>query len=708
MSTEKKTIRSTCKSCHGACGVLVTVEDGRITHMEGNPQSPTRGTMCSKGLAAVQHVDNPNRILYPMKRKGKRGGGEWERISWEEALATLSDKIKKTQKEHGPSSVGIWQGTGRGYNEYTIRFARSIGTTNFGAPAHFCYGPKMAISIMTVAGRLYCDYHGWGGEYPKTHISWGKQLEISNADGEISVWFLNALEKANHLILIDPQSTRLAGRADLWLRLRPGTDAALALGMMNVIINEGLYDRDFVQDWTYGFDQLRERVQGYPVERVSEITWIPKEKIIEAARIFATQKPGCIQFGEALEASNNSAQNLRAILCLIALTGNIEKPGSMVRWVPHDAGPQEDWAFEVPAPQELGIGQEEFRGLRLLGLCHADTAFKQLRVGTCPIKVLHLEGTNPLVCYANSKQVKEGLLNLDFISVADLFMSPTAEIADVVLPVAHWLETDDIFDMHPLFMIEAINKAVDPPGEAWSDVQIFNELGKRMAPEYWFDNVEKVLDDRLKKANLTWKQFSKMGFLAKMGKDQPYYKYKTDYWRKGGGFPTPSGKVELYSNAMKELGYDPLPYYIEPNESPYATPELYEEYPLILSTGARSPNYFLSQYRQIPWLRGRQPYPLVQIHPETAGKLGIKNGDWVWIETTRGRIQQVAEIFEGLDQRVVMAQASWWYPEDPAPEHGVWKSNANVLTSNDPPYDPVFGSTPFRALLCKVYKVEDD
>ncbi len=705
MRARKKIIKSTCKSCHGGCGVLITVEDGRITHLEGNPESPTLGTMCSKGLAAIQHIHHPDRILYPMKRRGGRGEGQWERIGWEEALSIIVDKIRGSQKKHGLGSVGIWQGTGRGYNEYTMRLARSIGTPNFGAPGHFCYGPKMAISMMTVAGRLYCDYHGWGGEYPKTHLSWGKQLEITNADGEISVWFFRALEKAKHLILIDPRATRIAKRADLWLRLRPGTDSALALGMMNVIINEKLYDEEFVKNWTFGFEALKERVQEYPVERVSEITWVPKEKIIQAARIFATEKPGCIQFGESLEASHNCAQNIRAVLCLIALTGNIERPGGMVRWVPHDAGPQEEWVFEVPAPQELGVGQDQFKGLRLLGLCHADTVFKQLREGKGPLRVLHLEGTNPLVCYANSYQVKEGLMNLDFISVADLFMSPMAEIADVVLPVAHWLETDDIFDLHPLFMIGAINKAVDPPGEAWSDVRILNELGKRMAPGYWFESVETLLDDRLKRANLKWNEFKEIGFLAKAGKDQPYYKYRTDYWRKGGGFPTPSGKVELYSNVMKELGYDPLPNYIEPHESPYATPELYQEYPLILSTGARSPNYFLSQYRQIPLLRERQPHPLVQIHPETAKRLGIRNGDWVWIETPRGRIKQVAEVFEGIDPRVVMAQASWWYPEEPSPDHGVWRSNANVLTRNEPPFDPVFGSTEFRALLCKVYPV---
>jgi anaerobic selenocysteine-containing dehydrogenase len=286
-------------------------------------------------------------------------------------------------------------------------------------------------------------------------------------------------------------------------------------------------------------------------------------------------------------------------------------------------------------------------------------------------------------------------------------MSPTAELADLVLPVAHWLETDDILDMHPRFMIGAINRVVDPPGEAWPDNKIFNELGKRLAPQYWFNNVEEMLDYELRKANITWTEFAQMGFLARMGKDQPYYKYRTDYWREGGGFPTATGKVELYSTLMEELGYDPLPYGREPNESPYSTPELAQKYPLILSAGGRQPYYFHSQYRQVPWLRERQPYPIVQIHPETAGELGIQEGEWVWIETPRGRIKQVAQLFAGMDPRAVVAQASWWYPEEPGPDHGLWRSNVNVLTSNGPPYDPAMGSTTFRALLCKVYRAEE-
>lgn len=703
-------MKSTCKSCHGSCGVIATVENGRLTHLEGNPESPTWGTMCAKGLSSIQETYNPNRIMHPLKRKGERGGGEWERISWEEALETITGKMKESIARYGASSVAICQGTGRGYNRYTFRFARSIGTPNIGVPADFCYGPRLAVFGMTVGGRLYCDYHGWGGEYPKTQISWGKQLEITNADGEMAVWFLNSLDKAEHLILIDPRATRLAGRADLWLRVRPGADAALALGMLNVIINEELYDKDFVENWTYGFNELRERVQAYHPERAAETTWVPQDKIIRAARMLATAKPGCVQIGESLEAGNNSIQTLRAIVCLMAITGNIERPGSMVNWAPPDTGPMEDFAMEVPAPKETAIGADEFKllGQPPFALCHIHTLFKLLREGAAPIHVMHLQGTNPLVAYPNSTQVKEGLLSVDFLSVADLYMSPPAEYADIVLPVAHWLETDDILDMHPRFMIGAINKVVDPPGEAWPDNKIFNELGKRIAPEYWFNDVEEMLDYELRKGNITWKEFSEMGFLAKMGQDQPYYKHRTDYWRKGGGFPTSTGKVELYSTVMEELGYDPLPHDREPNESPYSTPELAKEYPLILSAGGRQPYYFHSQYRQVPWLRERQPYPIVQIHPETAGELGIEEGEWVWIETPRGRIKQVAQLFAGMDPRVVMAQASWWYPEEPGPDHGLWKSNVNVLTSNDPPYDPAIGSTTFRALLCRISKVEDE
>jgi anaerobic selenocysteine-containing dehydrogenase len=308
--------------------------------------------------------------------------------------------------------------------------------------------------------------------------------------------------------------------------------------------------------------------------------------------------------------------------------------------------------------------------------------------------------------YANTRDVLAGILNVDFLSVADLFMSPTAEHADIVLPVAHWLEMDDIGDMPARWIVSAVNKAVEPPGEAWPDNKIFNELGKRVAPQYWFNDVEEMLDYQLKKANVTWKEFSQIGYLARMKDEQPYYKYKTDYLRKGGGFDTNTGKVELYSTVLEKLGYDPLPHYAEPDESPYSTPELYKEFPLILCTGGRLPYYFHGQYRQIPWLRELQPYPLVQIHPDTAKKYGIEDGDWVWIESPRGRIKQKTRLYTGIDARMVIAQSSWWYPDKPGPLHGILETNTNILTSNES-FDPATGAPNFRALLCRIHKVKE-
>ncbi len=707
--SEKKIIKTTCKSCHGGCGVLVTVVDGAITHIEGNPDTPTWGTMCSKGLSSIQHINHPDRLKYPLKRMGKRGEGKWQRISWDEALDTIESKMKESIEKYGPSSIAISQGTGRGYNRYTHRLARSIGTANIITPGYICHSPRLGMyGLVTGYGRLYCDYHGWGGEFPKTQISWAKQLEISSADSEMAVWFLNSLKHVKNLIVIDPRETALSSRATLWLQIRPGTDAALALGMINVIISEGLWDKDFVENWTYGFDKLKERVQEYTPERVAEITWLKEEDIIKAARLFAEDTPGCIQVGSSLERQANCGQTMRSIICLMGVTGNIERPGSMMSWVVPDTGLLEDFFLELPLTDEMRkgiVGSEDYK-MGAARTAHSDSVIKQLCNGNSVVKVWFSVGGQQIIHLANTKEVMQALLNVDFLAHADQFMGPMAEYADILLPAAHWLEMDDIYNMHPRFMIEAINKTVDPPGEAWPDNKIFNEMGKRMAPDLWFENVEKMLDYTVRKANLTWKEFSRKGVMARMGKDQTYYKYKTDHWKKGGGFPTPTGKLELYSTVLEDLGYDALPYFQEPGESPVSTPELSKEYPLVLSTGYRQPFYFLSQYRNIPWLRSFQKDPVVQIHPETAKEIGIEDGDWAWIESPRGRIKQKARLFPGIHPKVVMATANCFYPEEPGPLHGLLKSNPNVLTSNDH-CDPMFGSPDLTALLCKVYKAPD-
>jgi len=708
---EKKIIKTTCKGCHGGCGVLVTVEDGVIIHVEGNPDSVTDGTMCAKGLSQMQHVNNPYRIKYPMKRTGKKGEGKWQRISWDEALDTIAEKVNEAREKYGPHTVAISQGTGRGCNRYVHRLARSIGSANTITPGYICHSPRIGIyGLVTGYGRLYCDYHGWGGEYPKTQIILAKQLEISSADSEMAYWFMKSLDHVKNLIVIDPRATAMTSRATEWLQLRPGTDAALLLGMMNVIIQENLYDKEFVENWTYGFEELKARAAEYPLEKVEEITWVPKEKIARAARLFAVDTPGTIQVGSSLERQANAGQNIRCVVDLCGITGNIERPGSMMSWVLPPTGLIEDFFNEIPITPEMKakIRGGDIHKMGAARTAHSDTVIKELAGGHPDrVRVWIAVAGQQIVHLANTPDVIKAHEREDLFRVQiDLFMGPAAEYADIVLPAAHYLELDDIFDMHPRFFISAINKAVEPPGEAWPDNKIALEIGKRVAPEHWqWDNVEEMLDYQLRRGNITWKQFSEQIEISCKDDEQVYYKYKTDYWRKGGGFPTPSGKLELYSTVLQEMGYDPLPQFVEPGESPVSTPEIAKEYPYVLSSGYRQPFYFLGQYRNIPWLRSFMVYPTAQINPETAKKHGIEDGDWIWIESPRGRIRQLVRVFPGIDPRVVMATANCFYPEEPGPLHGLLISSPNVLTSNEH-FDPMYGSPDLTCLLCRIYKVE--
>jgi anaerobic selenocysteine-containing dehydrogenase len=481
--------------------------------------------------------------------------------------------------------------------------------------------------------------------------------------------------------------------------------------MMNVILNENLWDKEFVDNWTFGFDELKERVSSYTPEKVSEITWVPKEQIIEAARMFAIDTPGCIQVGSSLERQANCGHTLRAITCLMGLTGNIERPGSMVSWVLPETGLIEDFFLELPVTDEMRsriIGIDKYK-MGAARTCNPDTMVKAILSGEAPIKVWFSVGGQQIVHMANTNEVVKAIEKVEFMVHCDQFMGPMAQAADIVLPSAHWLEMDDVFDMHPRFMIEAHNKVVDPPGEAKPNIWIFNEVGKRVVPEHWFEDVEACLDYQVKQGkDMTWKKFKEQLVSGCWGKDQVYYKYKTDYWRKGGGFPTPTGKFEFVSKALEEMGYDPLPQFREPGESPNSTPELFKEYPVVMSSGFRQPFYFLGQYRNIPWLRSFMEYPTCQLHPETAEKYGIKDGDWVWIESPRGRIRQKARVFPGILRGVLMATANCFFPEEP-PEtyHGLFISNPNLLTNNNH-LDPMYGSPDLTCLLCKVYPCTEE
>jgi len=689
-------VRTACRQCHGGCGVIAHVKDGKVIKVEGDPESPiSRGTLCSKGLSVTQLAYHPDRILHPM-RKTARG---WERITWDEALDTIVAKFNAVIDDYGPESIVVGQGTGRDYESHLYRFANQLGTPNVLTAGHMCYVSRVASTLVTLGNLPICDYEGG----PKCIVAWGCNPQWTNPDEYKGEGFWRAYKKGAKLICIDPRKGFVAKKADLWLQLRPGTDAALAMGFHQVIIAEELYDREFTENYINGWDAFKERVKDYPLEKVQEITWVDKDLIRQAARTYAKTKPACIHWGVPTEQTNNCADCTRTIAGLMAATGNLDTPGGNVLFV----NPPTRTVAEFSRHKDLSkeqrakrLGGDQYKLGARVAFITPKVAWEAILTGKpYPLKAGLLCGTNPVMTRANAAEVYEALDKLEFLAVIDFFMTPTADLADIFLPAGTWLEQNHVADNWKRHgYVLARQKCVEI-GEAWQDHKIFLELGKRMGQEWW-DTVEDSLDYLLEPAGMTWEEFKKVGHLKG---EMVYHKYKER------GFSTPTGKFELYSTVLEKWGYDPLPKYTELPESPVSQPELLDRFPYILNAGLRTPTFFHSANRNIPWLREIRPDPIVEIHPDTAHKHGIEEGDWVHIESPRGGARERAKLNDGIDPRVIVAEHGWWYPEIKEQGHGWNISNINMLTDNaHETMDPAIGSTNLRTCLCSIAPVQDE
>jgi anaerobic selenocysteine-containing dehydrogenase len=682
---------------HGGCGMLAHVVNEKITKVEGDPDSPlSRGTVCAKGLAQVERLNHPDRLNYPMKRMGERGEGKWGRLSWDEALGIIAEKIQETIKQDGQRAISFAQGTPKGLELYLmIRLANILNVPNISTPGNVCHMPRETASNLTCGFFPIPDYD----HPPACVVVWGSNLFQTNEEGILGAQLRRALDQGARLIVIDPRKTGAASRADLWLQPRPGTDLALALGMLKVMIDENLYDKTFVENWTKGFPELKDHLQKYPLNKVSEITWIPKEQVIQAAHLFTQKKPACIQWGNALEHNINSFQCAKALLILMAISGSLDVPGGNVnRQGPPIMRPGELVQVKKFPDKKEKILSPEFRLATMMGFVPSQLIVKAiLTAKPYPIRFMYVQGSNPLLSYANANETFQAMKRLDYLVVSEIFLTPTAQLADIVLPAATNFEFDDIghFGL-PHGFILARPKIVEPLGECWPDSKILNELGKRLGyGQYFWKNMRECLDEILRPAGMTYDDFKNVGILKGKWEHKGYEKK---------GFNTPSGKVEIYSQQLKDWGYDPLPSYQDLPESPESSPDLLKEYPLIF-TSAKDPYYFHSAYRNVSSLRKLSPDPVVLIHPETASKSGIAEGDWVSVETKRGTIRQKAKLNSDIAPRVIILSFGWWFPERKDLELFGWKeSNLNILTSNNPPYDPAIGSTSLRAVPCRIYK----
>lgn len=695
--SEVKFVKTVCRSCHGGCGVIAHVQDGKVIKVEGDPDSPiSHGSMCTKGLAITQLAYHPDRILYPMKKTG----GNWKRITWDEALDTVAGKFKEVISAYGAEAIVIGQGTGRDFESHFSRFGNLLGTPNMITAGHMCYLSRIGATLTTCGRHPAIDY----ANNPKCIVMWGCNPLWTNPDEYKGVSFWRAYKKGAKLIVIDPRKGFLANRADLWLQLRPGTDAALAMGFHHVIIEERLYDEDFVAQFIHGWDAFVDRVrENYPLKRVEEITWVKQELIRKAARLYAATKPAGIHWGVPTEQNINCTDFTRAAVGLMAATGNLDAPGGNVFHQPPGTRSISEFSAHrsLSAEQRAKqLGCEQYKLASRMTIVTPKCVWDAVLTGKpYPVKAGYLVGTNPVISRANAKEVYEALKKLDFLAVSDFFLTPTAELADIFLPAGTWLEQNHIADNWKFHGYVLARPKVTEIGECWQDHKIFMELGKRMGQKWW-DTVEDALDWLLEPTGLTWEQFKKKGYLH--GKPK-YYKYREN------GFSTPTGKVELYSTALEKWGRDPLPKYTEIPESPVSRPDLAETYPYILNCGLRTPTFFHTANRQLPWLREIRPDPIVEIHPTTAEKHGICEGDWVWIESPRGRAKEKAKLNDGIDPRLIVAEHGWWYPEVKDADHGWHLSNINLLTDNShESMDPVMGATNLRVLLCKIYRCEDE
>ncbi len=704
----EKTIRTACQSCHMECGVLARVKDGRVIGIEGDPNHPmSRGFLCVKGRAEPERLYHADRLNYPLRRAGERGELKWERISWNEALDEIAEKLTAVKEKYGPESIASINGTGPRASLVCALIPYALGSpNNISVDLHICMAPTHLAERVTMGHPITLEV---GPDYGASNciMVWGANPVASHPPRGRDI--LEAKKRGAKLVVVDPRRTPLADAADLWLQLRPGTADALALSMINVIIEGELYDRTFVDSYCVGFDSLRERVKPFTPEMAAGITWLPAEAIRDAAVMYATTKPAVFHHRIGVEQDTNAAQTCRALAILVAITGNIDvKGGNLLptRMKGHTIST----TFAKPlvdASKRIGIKEYPLvTGADAVPrFVPSPLAFDAMLTGKpYPLRALYCAGGNPIINAQNSRKVLKALLSLDLSVVADYFMTPTAEFADYVLPATSWLERDEVCDLNYMGVVCARQKVVEPLYDRWDDMKIVIELVKRIP---WADrkivpwkDVREYLDHIVAGMGLTFEDLKEKEYIT----IRPVYRtYEKS------GFNTPSGKVELYSSTFEKNGYDPLPDYKEPPESPVASPELLKEYPFILTTGGRSVTYFCSEGRQIGSLRKLGRDPVVDIHPEAAKEMGIADGDWVWIETPQVKGERVrlrAKLTTGINPRVVHAAYGWWYPEMPGPEHGCFESNINTVLTGDPPRDEICGSVPTKATLCRVYKVE--
>ncbi len=738
MTTERKP--TNCHFCGYCCAFIATVEDGRVTALEPDPTrypyDPQILAGCRRWPMNLDVLDGADRVNHPLKRVGERGSGQWERVSWDEALDEIASRLEALRAEHGPGTLASMIGGPHTSFWPLHRFMTLFGSPNNMGIGQICWNPRIWMDVLT--------------------FGWTVEADITDETGCVLIWGTNPAESDNSafwrallkvgksdvpLVVIDPRLTRTARAADLWLAPRPGTDCVLALAMLNVVIGEGLVDRAFVDEWCHGFDELAAHVQPFTPEHAAEVCGVAAEDIVKAARLFAGDRPSALVSGRGIDQVGASvAPTHRAICCLRAITGNVDVPGACVLAEGSDFVAEADLELTLEHMDELSErclntaatplqcyeGYRRIEALterfgrklpaRYLTSAHPDLVLRAMETGEpYPVRALVVQATNPLVTYADTHRVTQALMGLDLIVVLEYYLTPTAAIADFVLPAAGAIERP-IFQAHGGVANMAYGgpAAVAPYYERKCDYDVFRALGQRLgqAAEWPEVTFEEAIAATLEPSGMDWDTYCQLGLCF-----QPPAYRKHELPGADGrpqGFATATGKVELASEALAALGGPRLPLPGEPRR--LCTPDFVQEHEragwthIAMNTGGRKQPYNASMYLNHEPFRTKHPCPEVEMSPATAERLGLAPGDCVRLATNRGQARfRVATITMRDD--LVNVDYGWWHPEwhAAAPElGGIWESNVNCLTACDlGPTEPMIGTWSYNALDCMIRKDDE-
>ena len=708
-----------CGICPAGCVVRAEVVDGRLGRVEAHPEHPL-GMICTIVSHSAAVVHDPERLQTPLKRVGPKGSYEFEPCSWDEAMGAISEHLLRQRDEHGPEAAAIY--TGRGSfdmalcdvfqpQEAAVSSASSVlfpyGSPNTLGVGALCYVSFAMIAPDTTLGEMLITMDV-DLEQAELIVLWGAN-PATDSPPVAHQRILAAKRRGAQIVSIDPRRNGTARQTEAdWVPVRPGTDGALALSMIEVLIDEELYDEDFARDWTVGFEDLARLVQHHRPEVVEGILGVPAETIRSLARRIASARGAAPVMYSGLEYSDSGAQAIRALFTLWALAGQLDVPGGLLIRMREDAFPQNrEGLVANPAPHRA-LGRDRFPDYSAYrGESHAIALPDSVLNGDpYRIRSLIVLGGSMITSWPDPDLWKRTLAGLDLLVTIDRYHTADSAYADYVLPATTGYEITSYQRVGSMFAIR--EPLVPPQGEARSDCLILAELADRLGYGHLYPQTEEaVLEHGLEGSGFTLREVRAAGGEVRLPAAMMQYKK----WEKGSlrddgrpGFRTPTGKFEIASTVLAEHGYEPLPVYTEPGEGPLAQPDLARRYPLVFNSGTRTKHDFRSQHHGVRGLKERSPEPLVFLHPDDAAARGIVDGQPVVVETLRGRARYRARVTPDIVQGAVDAQMGGGGPLGSR----AWQA-CNVDALTDPErYDVISGFPVYKTLLCEVRSLDGD